>query len=683
MNRSRARAALALAMVFATTGALGQWLPKDLGRVEYYRPPRLTLMIGFIKDPEHKQFTVAEWAKGIGANFDARQIVATAKRAGASQIIWYDKWIDGMVFHKTKTTAYHTERDFLAELAPECRRQGVKLIIYFNTFYDGNPEFQKWACTDQRGTPIPFSPFWPLNLLSMYSPFHDKALEQIRELVQDYDVNGIWLDVPSYPSISYDRWSREAFQKQLGKPMEAATPAERRIFAIRSTTNWNKEVATFVRKLKPSTSVTTNYLPSPLADGPLRAAAMSEPLDYFTAELHTAEAQQQWTSILGQYTKPSEGGTLVTDDWFTPLNAGPIRTSKGTDQMLMESATMLSGGMNLYVAVALAHDGTADEGAMRLLGTAGKWLKSHQPFLENAVDIADVAIVLGTADPQDLDWPGARADSQADPLWLEAALRAQGYQTRRLINCTGSMRWTDIPAGTRTVIIPDRVNLSSTDAEKVRQFAAQGGTVLAFGRGGNLAKSGASANADAIFGVRSAGFIDGVSGIGLLWKDKEVPLTGQVIHVRPSTAEVSMWGSIFSEGAMPVVTRNQAGKGTTWFVALPETAFKSQPEITAHLLREALGEPLWNVSDTTGRYLVRVRSQAGRSIVHVIDRLISKEGPMGRYRPWYTQFTLNTDRIPFRKATVVPDQRPLNIQSSGIWKTFEIYPNPEVTIVLE
>ena len=89
------------------------------------------------------------------------------------------------------------------------------------------------------------------------------------------------------------------------------------------------------------------------------------------------------------------------------------------------------------------------------------------------------------------------------------------------------------------------------------------------------------------------------------------------------------------------------------------------------------------MSDTTGRYLVRVRSQAGRSIVHVIDRLISKEGPMGRYRPWYTQFTLNTDRIPFRKATVVPDQRPLNIQSSGIWKTFEIYPNPEVTIVLE
>ena len=675
------RAALALAIGLTATGAVG--VPKDLGRVEYYGPPRLTLMIGFIKDPEHKQFTVAEWAKGIGANFDARQIVATAKRSGAVQIIWYDKWIDGMVFHKTKTTAYRTERDFLAELAPECRRQGIKLAIYFNTFYDGNPEFEKWACTDQRGKPIPFSPFWPLNLLSMYSPFHDKALEQLRELVQDYDVDGIWLDVPSYPSISYDSWSREAFQKQFGKSMDAATPVERRIFAIRSTADWNKEVAAFVRKLKPSTSVTTNYLPVPLADGPLRAVAMSEPLDYFTAELHTTDEQQRSTSILGQYTKPAEGGTLVTDDWFTPLNAGPVRTSKGTDQMLMEAATMLSGGMNLYVAVALAHDGTVDEGAMRHLETAGAWLKSHQPYLENAVDTADVAIVLGTADPQDLDWPGARADSQADPFWLEAALREQGYQSRRLLDCAGSMRWTAIPPGTRAVIVPDRVSLTVAEADKVRQFAAQGGTVLAFGRGAGLAKSGASAAIDPIFGVRSAGFIDGVDGIGLLWKDKQVPLTGLVNHVRPATAEVSMWGSIFSEGEMPVATRNQAGKGTAWFVAVPETALKNQPEITAHLLGEAIGEPLWKMSGTTGRYLVRVRRQEGRTIVHVIDRLISKEGPMARYRPLYAQLTLNTGRIPFRKATVVPDQRPLAIQSSGSWKTFEIYPNPEVTIVLE
>lgn len=683
MNGLRARLLTALVSAFVSTAGYAQSLPKDLGRIEYYRPPRLTLMIGFIKDPQHPGFTVAEWAKGIGGNFNARQIVDGAKRAGVTQIIWYDKWIDGMVFHKTKTTGYQTERDFLAELAPECRRQGIKLTIYFNTFYDGNPEFEKWACADQRGKPIPFSPFWPLNLLSMYSPFHDKALEQVRELVQDYKVDGLWLDVPSYPSISYDKWTRDAFQKQYGKSMEDATPAERRTFGVRSTADWNKEVAAFARKLNPSASIVTNYYPDPLSDGPFRAVTMAEPVDYFTAELHTQELQQQLSSVLGQYTKPFEGGTLITDDWFTPLNAGPLRTSKGSDQMLTETATILSGGMNLYIAIALAHDGTIDETTSHLLDTAGSWLRAHQPYLENAVDTADVAIAYGTADPADLNWPGARADLPADPRWLEASLRAQGYQSRRLISCQGSMRSDGIPAGTRTVIIPDRVSLTAADAERIRQFAAQGGAVLAFGRGATLGKSGAGSNVDPMFGVRSAGFLEPVDPIGVLWKGKENTVTAPVIHVRPTTAEVSIWGSIYSLGEMPVATRNQVGKGTAWFVSLPETALKNQPEVTAQLLRDVIGEPLWKGSDTTGGYVVRVRQQQGRTIVHVIDRLTAKEGPMARYRPLYTKITLNADRIPFQKATVVPEQRPLKIETSGIWKTFELYPNPEVTIALE
>ena len=139
----------------------------NLGRAEWYRPPQLSIMVGFIKDPEHGNFTVKQWADGIGGRFDAAQFVERAHRAGVAEIIWYDKWIDGLVFRKTKTTGYVTERDFLAELAPQCKKHGIKLVIYFNTFYDGNPEFQQWAAVDQRGTPIPFSPNWPLNLLSI------------------------------------------------------------------------------------------------------------------------------------------------------------------------------------------------------------------------------------------------------------------------------------------------------------------------------------------------------------------------------------------------------------------------------------------------------------------------------------------------------------------------------------
>jgi len=134
---------------------------------------------------------------------------------------------------------------------------------------------------------------------------------------------------------------------------------------------------------------------------------------------------------------------------------------------------------------------------------------------------------------------------------------------------------------------------------------------------------------------------------------------------------------------MPMVTRNRSGKGATWFVALPEASFKSQAQVVEPLLRDVTGEPWWKSGDAPDRYVVRVRVQKNRHIVHIIDRLSSKEGPMARYRPQYTRISLNASRLAFEKATVVPDWRALKVEASGGWKTIEVYPNPEITVVLE
>jgi hypothetical protein len=54
-----------------------------------------------------------------------------------------------------------------------------------------------------------------------------------------------------------------------------------------------------------------------------------------------------------------------------------------------------------------------------------------------------------------------------------------------------------------------------------------------------------------------------------------------------------------------------------------------------------------------------------------------------RYRPLYTKLAINSEGVLFHKATIVPDNRPAQISTDGIWKTMEIYPDPELTIVLE
>lgn len=75
----------------------------------YDRSPKSAIMTGFIYEPL-KPHSIEQWTKGLGNDLDADQWVADFKEAGASYLIFYDKWIDGLVFHDTKTTEFKTVR---------------------------------------------------------------------------------------------------------------------------------------------------------------------------------------------------------------------------------------------------------------------------------------------------------------------------------------------------------------------------------------------------------------------------------------------------------------------------------------------------------------------------------------------------------------------------------------------
>jgi len=656
----------------------------DYGRAEYYRAPQIGLMVGFIKDPQHGGYTVDDWRKGIGAKFDARAIVARVKASGAAHIIWYDKWIDGLVFRKTKTTNYHTDRDFLAELMKECKREKVRLLTYFNTFYDGNPEFAQWACLDQRGQRIAYPPPWPANALSIYSPYREKVLEQIRELIEDYDVDGVWLDVPQYPPFAFDRWTKEAFEKRYQKLLEDATAVERRRFAIDSVSDWNKDVVAFVHKLKPSAVVTTNAIVDPLVVGPRTAIGLAEPFDFYSTELHLLERQFRIAENLGRYLKPYEALTMISDTWFSPIGSGPPPTSKKPSQMPLEMATVLSGGMNLYLALTLGHDGTTDEASFTFLDVSGQWLRRRRAWLEGAEGVHDAGIVLGTADPSDLDWPGGTDDYSPAVVKIEESLRSGGYLPRRFLNCRQAVEWGRIAPSIRVLVVPDRVSLAPEDSAVVERFVRGGGKVIAFGRGLALGKSGSGFSAAPLFGVRNMGAVRIARG-SIEWSGGKTLLTDPLFHLRPETAEVMLWAGSPPAGVTPVLTRNRAGDGVAYACALPESALFGEPKLLDFLWKEIVGDPFFRLSDTTGRYFVRIRRQGSRHVVHVLDKMdfASAGGVRERFRAAYHELSINTRLLPFQRATLVPENLPLASTSSGNWKTLKIYPNPEIMIALE
>jgi len=79
------RGLVAAAFMVAFAHSACAQMADDLGRAEWYRPPRLTVMMGFTNGPQHQRFTVRTWSSEIGARFDAEPVAGRAFLAAASE----------------------------------------------------------------------------------------------------------------------------------------------------------------------------------------------------------------------------------------------------------------------------------------------------------------------------------------------------------------------------------------------------------------------------------------------------------------------------------------------------------------------------------------------------------------------------------------------------------------------
>ena len=125
--------------------------------------------------------------------FDAEEWVLIAKNAGMKYIVITSKHHDGFCLWDTKYTDYDVidatpfKRDILAELAAECRKQGIRLCFYHSIMDWHHPDAQ--------------APFYPnYNDTKKSNLNFDRYVEyylkgQLKELVQNYGPLGImWFD---------------------------------------------------------------------------------------------------------------------------------------------------------------------------------------------------------------------------------------------------------------------------------------------------------------------------------------------------------------------------------------------------------------------------------------------------------------------------------------------------------
>jgi hypothetical protein len=474
--------------------------PADPARDVWLKTPTVSVMTGFIYEPL-KPYTIQQWMENLGNRFDADQWVRDFKETGASHLVFYDKWIDGLVFHDTKTTDFKTKRDFVRELAAACQRGGLPLVLYFNAVSDGNPEFDEWATLDRQGKPIVFSPNWPTRYQTLHSPFHQKAVEQVRELLSSYGpIHGIWHDIFGERLNTSSPWVAQGYAAMFREPFERASSTRLAEFNARTLAGYLDEVAAIRREQRQNHCLfTANGSGSSLLAGGVWTDLVGSRLQYLFNEGHSFATNDQLARMAWVLPKPLDVNLLLNGTWFTPLEDPPPPSHLTDKQAITATAIAVCQGAGVNWALTPGHAGTFGEDLQRAKHV-GAWFRTVKPYLENAQPYADVGIVLGTTVEGGPELPGAntlwkRNQGQPQGAWQAAltmsdALARCGVFSRLLYASAQGGSWPASLQEFRAILVPELAVLDETRLDQLRQYVRQGGRLIAFGHASLLDEKG-------------------------------------------------------------------------------------------------------------------------------------------------------------------------------------------------
>ncbi|MBC8870574.1 MAG: alpha-L-fucosidase [Planctomycetes bacterium] len=463
----------------------------DQPRDCWMKMPTVSVMTGFIYEPL-EPYTIQQWMENLGIEFDADQWVKDFKETGATHLVFYDKWIDGLVFHDTKTTDFKTKRDFVRELAAACQRQELPLIFYFNAISDGNPEFDEWSTLDKQGKPIVFSPRWPTRYQTLHSPFHQKAVEQVRELLTNYGpIHGIWHDIFHERLNTSSPWVAKGYEEMFGEPFEKASPARLAEFNARTLAGYLDEIDVIRREQGQTACIyTANGSGSSFLPAGIWTDLVGSRLQYLFNEGHGFARNDQLARMAWVLPKPLDINFKLGSSWFSPLGDVPPPSHLTDKQAIAGTAIVICQGAGVHWALTPGHSGTFGEDLERAKA-AGAWFRQVKPYVKDARPYADVAIVVGTPAAGGPGLPGAnpfwsRYQGVQQGAWQSAvtisdALLRRGVFSRLLYMSAQGGSWPAALDEYRAVIVPELAVLDQTHLDQLREYAKGGGHLIAFG----------------------------------------------------------------------------------------------------------------------------------------------------------------------------------------------------------
>ena len=212
----------------------------------------------------HLDFHTSEHIPHIGRDFDANEFARTLKDASVDSITCFARCHHGWLYYPSKRYPEkihpHLERrDLLGEQIEACHAAGIQVPVYVPIQWDhlASRENPGWLVKDADGKVTGTSPYEAgfYNLLCMNTPYIDYVIDQALEVLESYDIDGLFFDIINVRECSCIHCRTE--MQELG--MDAEDPEVRKEFTRMVIKRASERISGAMREVRPDIPIFYNH----------------------------------------------------------------------------------------------------------------------------------------------------------------------------------------------------------------------------------------------------------------------------------------------------------------------------------------------------------------------------------------------------------------------------------------
>jgi len=420
----------------------------------------------------HLDFHTSEKIPGIGSDFTKKEFQERLKLGHVNSINIFAKCHHGWSYHPTEVeySAMHPHLNFdlLGSMVEACHEIDVKCPVYISAGLDEKLVRQKseWLMRGRNDEMAWVGWTKPgYHTFCLNSPYLYYLIEQTEEVIRNYDIDGVWLDIVSVRPC----WCQYCLNEMEEKNIDLNDDKAIAIMARNIYINYTRSINNAIHAIKPGLPIYHNG--GHIVRGDRELASFDTHLEL--ESLPTGGWGYDHFPLSARYSQQLSRDYIgMTGKFHTTW--GEFGGYKHPNALRYESALSLANGAKISVGDQLHPRGVLDYATYDLIGKAFSEVEMKEEWCDDVDNFADVALLSSEAVREAIGF--IKTDgAQSVPVIDEGAVRTllEGHLLFDVIDLESDFN------KYKVVIIPDFLPARDDIVKKIKDYLSNGGKIFA------------------------------------------------------------------------------------------------------------------------------------------------------------------------------------------------------------